>query len=186
MKKCLFAFVCLCLFFGCSSEDESIVEPLSLGNFFMAFNLRNIDLEPAYNSNDEYLADTSQAPHSPVIKWSNGETTSLKFQMFTGIGDSSLAGPHFFCIENPMVIDRVLHSSLDSTATGLIHWNKNQIDTLSFHAYDGNGLAVAKQAQLVIYNSDTVFNQEELYSSEKYQFFYSRSTIQVVFNSAGS
>ena len=186
MKKCLFAFVCLGLFVGCSSEDESIVEPLSVGNFTMAFNLKNIDLEPAYNSYDEYLADTSQAPHSPVIKWSNGETTSLKFQIYIGAGDSRVDGPRFFFRENPFVINRALESSLDSTATGLIHWNRNQIDTLSIHPYDGYGLPAANGAHLVIYNSDTVFNQEELYSSEKYQLFNSYTTILVVLNSAGS
>lgn len=146
----------------------------------MAFSLNDIDLDPLYYSYQEYLADTTQAPHSPFIIWGNGESTSMKFQIYTGGSDTSIAGSYFIIRDNSGVINRVVKSSLDSSAVGIVHWSDKQIDTLKMYSYSPSGLRSPNQARLIIYNNDTVYNEWERHQNEKYQHFYTYKTIPVI------
>lgn len=186
MKKYLFAVSFFYLLSGCANDNDSKTQNISVNSFSLKFSLINIDQEPAYNSYDEYLVDTTQVPHSPIIKLANGGSIPMKFQMYTGGSDTSVAGSHFILRDNSSLISSLVESSLDSSARCLIHWSNSKKDTLIFYSYNPSGLRSPRQARLIIYNGDTVFNEIELYLNEKYQLFYSTNTIPVILNPTGN
>jgi len=158
---------------------------VSVQSFSFSFSLQNIDQESAYSSYDEYLEDTTQAPHSPIIKWANGDSSSMRFQMYTGGTDSSNTSARFIIQDNLGLITGVVKSSLDSTARGFVHWNRIQIDTLSIHCYNPNGLWLPRHARLIVYNRDTIYNESERLYNDKYQHFYIYSTLPVILDPSG-
>lgn len=185
MKNLLIIIVALSFFIGCTNEKDPIVEPMSVQSFSFSFSLQNTDQESAYSSYDEYLEDTTQAPHSPNISWANGESSAMKFQIYTCGSDSSVASARFIIRDNLGLIYGVVKSSPDSTARGLVHWNNNQIDTLSIHGQNPNGLWLPRHARLIIYNRDTIYNESERLLNDKYQHFYIYSTIPVILDPSG-
>lgn len=156
---------------SCSKNEESQnIEPLTALDFNLNFSLRDNNNERAWESHDGYLSDSTQSPHSPFIRWENGEIFKLEFLYLDSVTVfvPDIIGPIFKFKTDPQLFYRILKSGTDTCATGYVYWNDQRVDTISLYVGAISGIVDIDQCQVVTYNSDTIFERKYMYSNQDY------------------
>jgi len=154
---------------SCSKNEESQkIEPLTASGFNFNFTLRDNNNDRAWESYDKYLSDSTQSPHSPFIRWENGEIFKLEFQYLDSVTVPDISGPIFKFKTDPQLFSRILKSGTDTCATGYVYWNNQRVDTLSLYVESIGGISDIDQCPVVTYNNDTIFERKYMYSNQDY------------------
>lgn len=151
---------------------------ISGSNVLLLFKINDLDSNSAWNSYNEYLSDSSQRPHQPVIEWENGEVMNLNYQYLVFESTPDLAGS-YFSYQGDQIFRRVFNFSQDSTATGVINWNHNQSDTISITKLKPTALGRIQSADFISLNGDTVYDRSKIVTEPKYLSFYQQPIIFV-------
>lgn len=173
MKSKVILFLCtIGVIFSCTKETKvKTSSPISSLNVLLLFKINDLDSTSAWDSYNEYLGDSTQDPHQPVIEWENGDVSKLNYEYLVFESSPDMAGS-YFSYEGYEVFQRVFTYSQDSTATGIIKWNYNHSDTISITKYRAGGLSSIKSADFVTYNGDTTYNRSQIATDPKFLSFY--------------
>ena len=168
-KESLIIVVLLISLSSCSKNEESQkIDSLTSSGFNFNFNLRDNNNDRAWESYDSYLSDSTQSPHSPFIRWENGEIFKFEFLYLDSVTVPDISGPIFKFKTDPQLFSRILKSGTDTCATGYVYWNDQRVDTLSLYVRGISGIKDIDQCQVVTYNSDTIFERKYMYSNQDY------------------
>jgi hypothetical protein len=168
-KESLIIIVLLISLSSCSKNEESQnIGLLTASGFNFNFNLRDNNNDRAWESYDSYLSDSTQSPHSPFIRWENGEIFKLEFRYIDSVTVPDISGPIFKFETLPQILARIVESEPDTCATGYIYWNDQRVDTLSLYLDDQAGVGHINECRVITYNRDTIFEQKHMYTSQDY------------------
>jgi hypothetical protein len=168
-KESLIIIVLLIILSSCSKNEESQkIEPITASGFNFNFNLRDNNHDRAWESYDQYLSDSTQSPHSPFIRWENGEIFKLEFLYLDTVTVPDISGPIFKFKTNTLLFDRIFKSGTDSCATGYVYWNDQRVDTLSLYVDELIPVINIEQCKVITYNSDTIFESKYVHSNQDY------------------
>jgi hypothetical protein len=168
-KESLIIVVLLISLSSCSKNEESQkIDPITPSSFNFNFTLRDHNNDRAWESYERYLSDSTQYPHSPFIRWENGEIFKLEFHYLETIYVPDISGPMFKFKTDPQLFYRILKSGTDTCATGYVYWNDQRVDTLSLYIDYISGISDIDQCEVVTYNNDTIFESKYMYSNQDY------------------
>lgn len=169
-KESLIIIVLLISLSSCSKNEESPkIGMLSPSSFRFNFSLRDNNNERAWESYDSYLSDSTQSPHSPYLKWENGEKSEFEFLYVDSVTVPDYSGPIFYFRASPYLFDRIFESGADSCATGYVYWNDQRVDTFSLYAaYRVGEVNDIEKCEIITYNSDTIFEKNKMYTNQSY------------------
>lgn len=157
-----------------SCQKETPIErgsPVTTFKVLLLFKMNDMANKSVWDSYNEYLSDSTQRPHQPIIEWENGELSKLNYDYLEFESSPDMEGS-YFSFEGYEIFQRVFSYSQDSTACGVINWNQNHSDTISITRYQPKALNSIRSADFIVYNGDTLFDKRQITTQARYLSFY--------------